>query len=174
MSERDNINALRHKERRRTKKGVVETIYNSQKQTSKRKGYSLPTYNKKELEGWIFSQPLFHVLYDNWKRLDYQKNYKPSIDRKDDYVGYTMDNIQLMTWEENKVKGEKDRVSGINNKINKTVIQYSLDGEYIAEHHSISEAGRYTNSNFKHISSCCRKKRKTHNGFIWRYTDEKI
>ena len=112
----------------RSKKGLVAGIYSAQKQSSVRRKHNPPTYSKNELKEWLYSQELFHTLYDNWKRLDYQKDYVPSVDRLDDYVGYTMSNIQLMTWKENNEKGWADFNSGKNRKRTKVVYQFNLDG----------------------------------------------
>lgn len=89
----------------RSKKGLISDLYGAQKSSSKRRGHNKPTYNLQELREWCFSQEIFHILYDNWKRLDFQRGYRPSLDRIDDRLGYTMANIQLMTWDENNKKG---------------------------------------------------------------------
>lgn len=54
----------------------------------------------------------------------------------------------------------------------KSVTQFSLNGEKIATYPSTMEAGRMTNSSPEKIVICCQRKRKTHNGFQWRYTNE--
>jgi hypothetical protein len=46
----------------------------------------------------------FYELYNNWIDSGYKKSDKPSVDRIDDYKGYSFDNIQLMTWKENNKK----------------------------------------------------------------------
>ena len=88
----------------RTKKGVIGTIYNRQTRSSKSRGHRPPEYTKKEFKEWIVSQTLFHELYDEWKQSGYLKRLKPSVDRKCDDIHYCMNNIQLMTWEENNAK----------------------------------------------------------------------
>lgn len=158
---------LKKQNKRRTKEGLISQIFYNQKGHSKDRGHIQPTYTRKELIEWCFSQPKFHVLYDNWKRLDFQKDYIPSIDRKNDYIGYTMDNIQLMTWMENKLKGERDKIQGINNKNNIAVLQCDMNGYVIAEYHSISEAFRKTK--IRHISECCNNKLKSAGGFKWNF-----
>ena len=65
---------IKSKEYSRTKKGLVATMFNNNKERGKKEAYLTPTYSKQELHDWLYSQPLFHKLYDNWKRLDYQKN----------------------------------------------------------------------------------------------------
>lgn len=54
----------------------------------------------------------------------------------------------------------------------KKVTQFSLEGEKIADYPSTMEAGRSTDSSPEKIVLCCQLKRKTHNGFQWRYTKE--
>ena len=94
---------------RRTKEGVVQRIYDHQKQTSKRRNHLPPTYTKLELKWWMFSQPIFHNLFKDWEIAEYNKNSKPSVDRINDNLGYTLDNIQLMTWDQNNQKGYESR-----------------------------------------------------------------
>ncbi len=128
----------------RTKNGVVTKMYGSQIKSSKIRNHTMPTYTKKEFKEWLFSQKKFHILFDNWKRLDYQLDYIPSVDRKNDYIGYTMDNIQIMTWGENRSKGHFDMRHGINNKQSKAVLQYEMDGTFLNKYHSLIEAERQT------------------------------
>jgi hypothetical protein len=154
---------------RKSKSQLVTTIYSHQKSRTKEKGYPLPTYTKNELKEWLYSQPKFHKLYDNWKRLDFQKDYTPSVDRKNDYLGYSIANIQLMTWRENLIKVGEDVKNGKNNKRNKIVFQYDLDDNLLKEYYSISHAARKTNSIYSNIIGCCKGKYKTTNGFKWKY-----
>ena len=51
------------------------------------------------------------------------------------------------------------------------IIQYSKDGKFIAEYPSIMEAERQTGCNNSHIGSCCKGKRKSAGGFIWKYKE---
>lgn len=54
---------------------------------------------------------------------------------------------------------------------NKCVLQYTLDGEFVREWESISEAHR-NGFHRSHIIDCCNGKQKTHKGFIWKYKYE--
>ena len=154
----------------RTKKGLVGKIYGNQRSKSRLRGHPLPTYSKQELKEWLYSKPLFHLLYNNWKRLDYQKDYVPSVDRKDDYLSYSIANIQILTWKENNSKGYLDKKEGRNNKNSKAVIQYTKDGEFVAEYWSAMEAGRQTGINRGNISACCRGDKKSAGGFKWDFS----
>ena len=97
-----------------SKEGLVSTIYSSQRTHSRRREQQLPSYDLEELREWCYSQELFHTLYDNWKRLDYQKDYTPSIDRQNNKLGYTIGNIQLMTWRANLIKEKSVWVQNLN------------------------------------------------------------
>lgn len=57
----------------------------------------------------------------------------------------------------------------VNNAMNTSIIQYSLDGKFIAEFPSINEAARITGACASSISKVCRKERKTANGYKWTY-----
>lgn len=60
----------------------------------------------------------------------------------------------------------------LNNKQSKVVLQYSLTGDFIMEHPSISEAARTLGidiGNCSHISRCCNGKQKSAYGFKWCY-----
>ncbi len=60
---------------------------------------------------------------------------------------------------------------GVIKKLAKPVVQYSLDGDFIAEYYSAMEAGRQTGVSQGGISECCNGKQKTAYGYIWRYKE---
>ena len=49
------------------------------------------------------------------------------------------------------------------------ILQFSKDGELIAEYSSINEAERHTGCNQGNICKCCKGKRKSAGRYIWRY-----
>ena len=49
------------------------------------------------------------------------------------------------------------------------ILQYSKDGIFIAEYPSTMEASRQTGCHQGNICACCKGKRKSVGGFIWRY-----
>ena len=51
------------------------------------------------------------------------------------------------------------------------ILQFSKEGEFIAEYPSIMEAERQTGCNRGNICQCCKEKRKSTGGFIWRYKE---
>lgn len=54
----------------------------------------------------------------------------------------------------------------------RSVVQYSLNGDLLKIFDSISQAARETNSASEKIISCCKKERLTHNNYQWRYINE--
>ena len=49
------------------------------------------------------------------------------------------------------------------------ILQFSKDGEFIAEYYSLKEASRQTGCNLGHICSCCKGERKSAGGYVWMY-----
>ena len=78
-----------------------------------------------------------------------------------------------MTGEKNPMFG-KHRLDDTKKKIrentpSKPVLQFSKDGEFIAEYPSTGEAGRQTGCIQQSICACCNGKRKSCGGYIWKY-----
>lgn len=72
-----------------------------------------------------------------------------------------------------KAIAEKMKISqrGAGNNNAKAVVQYDLDGNYIAEYPTSYEAVKRLNLKSNHISRCCKGKRKTAHGYMWRYKE---
>ena len=154
---------------RRTKKGLVKRIYHGQKKNSIHRGHPMPTYTIDELRLWFKCNPVSDQLFLEWRASGYEKMLAPSVDRIDDYKGYSLDNIQLLTWQDNLDKSHIDRKEGRNNKHNKAVIQLTLDSEFMEEFHSAAEADRQTSIDRVSIGRCCVNKSQTAGGFKWKY-----
>jgi hypothetical protein len=165
-------NLERERERQKTKDGIITRIYSDQKAKSKKRNHPVPAYTKQELKEWCFKQDMFHELYDNWVASGYDKMMKPSCDRTDDYLGYSLDRLQLMTWRDNKSKYQTDRMLGINNKQNKSVCGINIISAEKVEFHSTRQAERETGINQASISKCCLGKAKSAGGFKWEFAYE--
>ena len=153
----------------KTKNGLITKIYGEQNQKSKRRNHPQPGYSLPELRTWALAKPVFHELYDAWVSSDYEKMQVPSCDRLDDYLPYTLDNLRVVTWQENFDKGHADRKNGINNKQSKAVVQLTKEGEFIADHYSANQASRVTGLSQGTISACCRGEKNHTGGFRWRF-----
>lgn len=80
-----------------------------------------------------------------------------------------VDNLMWCTHQENSSWGTRNK--RIAQTLNKKVMQFDLNNNFLKEWNSIKEAKIYTNS--CHIGCCCSGKRKTAGGYIWKYKEEK-
>lgn len=65
--------------------------------------------------------------------------------------------------------GEYHKKENVKKPTVKRILQYDLDGNFIKEYSSITEASIITKSNRKCINKCCRNKMKSTNNFQWKY-----
>ena len=84
-------------------------MYRSMKIRNRSKfGLELP-FSLEEFTEWINInyKDIFVKMFQEYVDNNCDKYLKPSIDRIDDYKGYSLDNMQLLTWRENDIKGSK-------------------------------------------------------------------
>jgi len=153
---------------KRTKNGLISTIYNHQKSHSKDKNRPVPSYTKEEFKKWILSNPMFDILYSKWVKSGFKMSEIPSVDRIDDSKGYSFDNIQLMTFKDNNKKAHKMMRDGTLINSHTPVIQYDKDMNFIAEFSSQKEAEEKTGINRKNISKACNCNGRKAGGFYWK------
>ena len=154
---------------RRSVTGLVRSIYLHQKENSVKRGHPIPEYSYDELYTWILVQENFTTLYAEWKDAGYNTKLVPSVDRLDDYEGYNLTNIRVVTWDENRSKLHVDVRAGRNTKATRQVTQHQKDGTLVAGYHSMSEAARAVNGSAGAVQHCCEGRRKTHKLFVWKY-----
>lgn len=80
-----------------------------------------------------------------------------------------LDNLELIEKRKHSILHNSDRAEGAKNSLSKPVLQYTLEGEFVAEYPSTIEAARQTNICQQNISRCCTGKHKTAGGFIWKF-----
>lgn len=139
-----------------TIEGHITSLWNGQRKRSKDKGWPEPAYSRKELIEWVKSQDNVTELYSNWEANGYAKNFAPSIDRLDDYKPYSFDNIRLVTWETNNLKGTQSQLEGINTKNCRAVRQLTMEGILVKEYFSIMNASRETGISDSKISEAAK------------------
>lgn len=97
-----------------------------------------------------------------------------------------LENLQCLTREEhrelhNRIRPKKEKVKKPN-KQKKPVLQYTVDGEFVAEYESISVASIKNGLCASNISSCCKQKEipnkkggiqkyKSVGGYVWKYKE---
>lgn len=152
--------------------GRISYIRNQQKTSSKARGHEAPPYSQNELFDWAVDNNLF-ALCTAWEASGFDKDLAPSIDRKDVTVGYSFENIRLVTWKENNDAQYADRKTcKVVTRQNRAVRQLSLSGELIATHKSIAAAARATNAVRTNINCMCSGTNpaiKSVGGFLWEY-----
>lgn len=159
----------------RTEQGVIKSIYNGQLSSSKRRGHIMPLYSLEDLSTWLYENN-FKIFYDIWVQSGYQKDLKPSVDRLNDFKGYSFDNIKLTTWCDNRNKQYDDfRKNKLPNGGyfgggHKAVEAINEDGTVFKEFISMAEAKRYFGlATHANISMCCSNKKTKCAGYKWRY-----
>lgn len=163
-----------------SKEGKLAHMYQQHKQRSSKKGWPQPTYTQEELFAWGMALPHYHSLFNTWVSSGYARELSPSIDRLDDYLPYSLDNIRMVAWEENNHKGSYWQVIGKNTKNCLAVDQLTLDGQFIQRFHSCMAASRALNIDDSKIGIVCRglpiKKGnrystpQTAGGYRWRFS----
>lgn len=167
-----NCSKVKIKEFRTSKRGVIVIIYDSQKRSSKLRNMTLPNYSLEDLYTYCISQLHFDSLYKEWVKSNYQKNLKPSIDRLDDNKPYTLDNIRLVSFQENLKHAMHNKKYGISTqgKYTKKVIQLDKQKNFIKEYPSASIASKEVpNTNRQNIQKVCLGERKYCGNYIWKY-----
>ena len=154
---------------RRSEVGLLTKIYGTQKRKSMQRGHPLPSYSKVQLIEFMYKNN-YIKLYNTWVSSGYNINLVPSIDRVNRNLPYTLENIQLVTWEFNNQKGREESKEAYS----KRVQQYSRDGELLGIYPSIREASRTTGLDPNTISENAKGLRKNFvSPFIWKFIDEK-
>ena len=162
-------------EHKRTRRGIVSRIYNDQKKANKRRKHGRMKYSQIDLFNWLDGNVRFDSLYKAWVKSGYIKDLKPSLDRTDDYKGYSLDRLIITTWGEHNRKSYEDKKNGVNTKQCKAVNQFTRFGVLIETFYSMAEAQRRTGVRDDYISRCCTKpfgkfnKLLSAGGFHWRY-----
>ena len=105
-------------------------------------------------------------LKELWFRDKAYEMNKPSIDRIDNDGHYEYENCRFIELSENVEK------SNFNTARRKAVLQYDLDGNFIREWPSATDASNYIKACVSTLSACCRGEQKTCKSFKWEYKYE--
>lgn len=138
----------------------------------------MPTYSLEELVAWADKQPNTAELWDSYVASGYNKMTKISVDRIDNSLPYSLGNIQLMSWQENKDLGHQARRAGNLGSDHRPVNAYHLDGTLHKKYVSVQSAARDVNGSagsIHHVASGKTLDRpggykttiKKHKGYSW-------
>ena len=153
-----------------SKKGVVRVIYKTQKRNQHIRGHGQLPYTKGQLDEWL-SLNGFDLLYQSWVDSGFESCKKPSVDRIDDFYGYSFSNIRLVTWSDNREYQHDDirDGKGTGGKRCKRVVKMDENFCIVDSYHSYSSAARSAGYSIeyqiKHLKKC-------RAGFYWKYDEE--
>ncbi|MEA3279657.1 MAG: hypothetical protein U9Q38_03525 [Thermodesulfobacteriota bacterium] len=154
----------------RSEEGVLSTIWSTQRRNCRERGHEYPTYSKEELGEWVVSHPEWERLYTNWVESGYDKQEKPSVDRLDDYTSYSMNNIRLVSYKDNREAYYKHSMDGTTTKALEAVVKINKEtGEEMSRYFSIAEANRQhgKKQNNSDIVAVLNGRQKSCWGFKW-------
>lgn len=124
------------------------------KSSDKKKGYGICTITIDDfLE--ITKNGCFYCGETDWTKL--------GLDRKDNTKPHTKENCVCSCWTCNDKRQRKE--------IKIPVLQYTKNGQFVAEYESSYDAGKILGIKSSHILNCCKKKYgfKSAGGFIWKF-----
>lgn len=158
-------------------KYFAHKLYYEQRGSSKQRGHPMPDYTKEEFVDWLLSQEVFHDLYKEWQDSGFIWGLMPSGDRLDDDKPYTLDNLQIVTWDFNRSKSQISKRKPVN--------CFTKSGVFVKSFESINHAAAFVSGNAGSIKEVCdgfptkcgKKKsggyyyrtRKIANGYQWKY-----
>ncbi len=99
---------------KRSKKGLSNKLYQSQKRASKYRGHKPPDYTLEEFREWLYDQDLFHELHKKWINGGCKRNNVPSCHRLDHRQSYFLEGLELLPWYKHLKKNEGVEVISLN------------------------------------------------------------
>jgi hypothetical protein len=150
-----------------SEKGVLRVIYKTQKRHNKIRGHGEMPYTKEQLKLWMYENN-FLSLFDSWVKSGWSTEVKPSVDRIDDFKGYSLDNIRLITWRGNREHQHSDIFNGVSTSGKRCKALYQYDGvmNLIASYVSYSQAARSIGYSLEYQ---IKKEVKCRGGYYWSY-----
>jgi len=143
---------------RKTRKGVLTNSYNHQKERRK------VEYSLKEFQEKFMDNKRFIRLHKEWLKSGCKKEMKPTVDRMNCTKGYTLNNIQILTWAENRYKQRMEF-----KLIRAKKCYMHLNGKIIKIFNSQREAIIKTGLSQGNLSEALNGKRRTCGGYNWSY-----
>ncbi len=148
---------------RLTAKGVLTNLYSKMKERAKNKNIESPDFTLVEFQNLFLGNKIFIRLYKEWVKNNYNKVYKPSVDRINRKYGYTLNNIHIISWRDNRFKQSMERRS------RKGKVLQILNNKIIKVWSSQREAYKKLNLSQSMLSGALTGKYKQAYGYTWKY-----
>lgn len=157
----------------RTVLGKLKGIYNTQVRNSKVRGHNPPAYAREEFIEKYKDNPIYLDLHSKWVESGYDKWYAPSFDRIDNSKGYSFDNLQVVTFKRNNSLAHDDMKSGVLKNAHTSILQYTVEGKFVAEYESLVDAEKATGTSRGSIGNALNNRaKKTRCKSIWVYKSD--
>lgn len=141
---------------RKTPKGILTNMYQHMKVRHE------TTVTLKEFHEMFLEDKKFLRIFNEWVKSGYLKQKKPSIDRINNKKGYSKDNIQIISWADNRFKQSMERRS------RKGKVYQIKDGVVVAIHRSQIDASKHLHITQSRLSYALNFGNQCE-GFYWRY-----
>ena len=138
------------------------STFANMKSNSRNRNHPDMSFTKKEFIQWFKSQNNYAILWNNYLNSGGSKELKPTVDRIDDRLGYSLGNMQLLTWADNRAKQVIRQ--------GKPITQLSLSGKLINRYASRGQAARSTGIRTGNIFRALNDG-STAGGFRWEYVN---
>lgn len=150
-----------------TEHGVIRVIYKTQKRHQKIRGHGDMPYSKDQLSSWMYRNG-YKEMYDRWVSEGHDTNLKPSVDRINSNLGYSFENIRLVTWKENRLNQANDIKNGVGSggRRTKKLLKLCKDKKIVCEYVSYQGARRDMGYSIEYQ---IKNGVKCRNGFYWKY-----
>ena len=153
---------------------VGMTSLEPKKRWNNGKGYNYNTQMWKDIQESNWNNDWIHTVFDTFSNREDALDYEAFLMGMFDSIGSGY-NISSYSSAHSHTEESKRRMSeakiGNHNSPQKSVLQFSKTGEFIAEYPSTKEAGRQTGCYQSNICRCCKGKLKSTSGYIWKYKE---
>lgn len=147
---------------RRTPKGLLTNMYDHLKRRHE------ISFTLKEFHERYLSDRKFKRLYSEWVKSSFKKQYKPSLDRISNKLGYSVKNTQMLNWAENRYKQTMER------RCRKGVVLQLMGDKIVKRYKSQREAVLTTGISQGNMSMVLNGKRQTAGGYKFIYENPEL
>jgi hypothetical protein len=147
---------------RKTKKWLLTNIFH------KMKYRRWVEFTLSQLHNRFLDDKKFNRIYNEWVKSWFEKQFIPSIDRINCKIGYTLNNIHIITWAENRFKQTMER------RNRKWVVLQMMWGKVIKKYISQRQAVIETWLSQSNMSAVLNWKKKTCWWYLWVYESPEL